>query len=936
MPVKSSKEILANAVMSTKRKSTRKKPTSSSQQHRQHQGNILDFAVAPAPTATISTFPTAPDVYNSEENVVAPVSQQGQAGVDVVVRESNMESGALDFIMIDSNSYTSKPTESLRVPHSQRISDVLKLLKEGGLSPFDLILEILDETKVEYWDYRTAFYKESSLKMAKILDTIMLSTKGRKKLTTWMQPHAVRLVKEIVEDEIDTLNKANKLSGMSDAIKPEYIEAWDMSKNTVQTPILTEILLAAAETARAREENKKKRPYATCNMIVNQLRYQRSHHSLGSQTILGIFLWSSGCSRQTIDALHRCGIAVSYTSVLKALEQLAKHCMCLAVAAALTLCFAFCYDNINISTSIFVEQRGARGPAKVTSGTFGVVYKLRNAVPEQMKLAPILDRFRKADGLDFNRDVRPSTEQLTSFKTQLLIIIIRILTTYSPAFESYKSFPSLQHTPRRPMPHGHVTEFFPIRATTIEEATVRGNILYHEDVFHNQLKLTQQQLGEIAVPSFNDQMTNSRIRSAQVLRARDINPCTRRQFLQLGIGMFHLVLNLICGLLHLHRGALAITGSLTYFFSLMDKKRLNNEKPDFHSLLAALMQILHGIILNAWRTETGYQDLSEYAKEKTPTAQDLLDMADKILLNHAMPFTAPRSAARDDTLSDDSEEDSSGDELEPDDDEQSLPTHPNHNDNTSMPNPSKDVARQNLLLLTRDLLYVAELIRAISDGDIGRIEDFLPQLAMIFRGVGGNNYCTEILHFIHNLKHVWTPEFADIMRDNSLINVSGLDGHCMGVDLNIEHLIKELKELLEAKGDESTWDRLGNISASIHYIKKVKERVARTMSSSYQSKTHTTPNTDHLVWLVADDIRDKKLDVYHTNRQFNSKTTPIGDALAIGEQKLKSATLATFNRKVQAMVSGQLYVDAEEDQGEIDTLPPIEDVVTVSDANILE
>ncbi|KAH9029726.1 hypothetical protein EDB84DRAFT_1271621 [Lactarius hengduanensis] len=76
------------------------------------------------------------------------------------------------------------------------------------------------------------------------------------------------------------------------------------------------------------------------------------------------------------------------------------------------------------------------------------------------------------------------------------------------------------------------------------------------------------------------------------------------------------------------------------------------------------------------------------------------------------------------------------------------------------PDPDKDKAHQNLRLLTRDLLYVAELVRAISDGDIGRVEDFLPQLAMMFRGSGGNNYCTEILHFLSNLKHIWTPEFA--------------------------------------------------------------------------------------------------------------------------------------------------------------------------------
>jgi hypothetical protein len=31
------------------------------------------------------------------------------------------------------------------------------------------------------------------------------------------------------------------------------------------------------------------------------------------------------------------------------------------------------------------------------------------------------------------------------------------------------------------------------------------------------------------------------------------------------------------------------------------------------------------------------------------------------------------------------------------------------------------------------------------------------------------------------------------MRDNMLVNVSGLEGHAMPIDTNIEHLIGELK-----------------------------------------------------------------------------------------------------------------------------------------------
>ncbi|KAJ6550620.1 hypothetical protein DFH09DRAFT_829723, partial [Mycena vulgaris] len=66
-----------------------------------------------------------------------------------------------------------------------------------------------------------------------------------------------------------------------------------------------------------------------------------------------------------------------------------------------------------------------------------------------------------------------------------------------------------------------------------------------------------------------------------------------------------------------------------------------------------------------------------------------------------------------------------------------------------------DIVRENTRKLIHDLLYVAEVTRAISSGDFGRVEDILSNLAMIFRGAGSKNYCTEILYFMHNLKYVW-------------------------------------------------------------------------------------------------------------------------------------------------------------------------------------
>ena len=74
--------------------------------------------------------------------------------------------------------------------------------------------------------------------------------------------------------------------------------------------------------------------------------------------------------------------------------------------------------------------------------------------------------------------------------------------------------------------------------------------------------------------------------------------------------------------------------------------------------------------------------------------------------------------------------------------------------------PMEDPAHENVKLLLRDLLYLRELSDAVKFGDFGRVEDILPDIAAIFRAAGSTNYSMEILHFLHNVKHVWTPRFA--------------------------------------------------------------------------------------------------------------------------------------------------------------------------------
>ncbi|KAH9025425.1 hypothetical protein EDB84DRAFT_1241631, partial [Lactarius hengduanensis] len=361
----------------------------------------------------------------------------------------------------------------------------------------------------------------------------------------------------------------------------------------------------------------------------------------------------------------------------------------------------------------------------------------------------------------------PSFESMRSYVSQTAVTIVHILTKYVKGFDSQSLDASLQHTPRRPLPAGHKTVFHPLRATTIEEASIDGNLLVHNDIYLVQLKRSLDELSDFAIPLFNDQLTNARIRSGQFLRKKDISSWERREVFQLAFGTFHLVMNLLWSVLETHHGSVGQTGSLAFFFAILEKARLGGEHPDYHTLLSALKQILHGLILNAWQMESGYHSLCTFA-EANPSPEELLRCAHRIIKK----YTVPRSQF---------------DHIDPKNPPRDLET------GTAMPTEVPDTVHNNIVLLTRDLLYVVELVDATALGDFGRIEDVLPTIACMFRGAGSNNYSTEILHFLFNLKEVWTPEFANIMRDNMLVNPSGLPGHVMGIDLNIKHLIQYLK-----------------------------------------------------------------------------------------------------------------------------------------------
>ncbi|KIK90667.1 hypothetical protein PAXRUDRAFT_668645 [Paxillus rubicundulus Ve08.2h10] len=217
---------------------------------------------------------------------------------------------------------------------TESIIQVLAILRDGRMSFLDLILKVMDPSEGQFATYRDRVYGNPSDltpgKLEKLLDLICNDPRGQARVFRWMQPHVITSITKTIYDEMDYVKAALRIT--LDSITPDFLTSWDMnsfmSANVdPESPILCQILGAAMQTERGAKENKIKDGSTACHAVVTQLAKQRSNQSNYFTAPFTLSLWTSGASRQTIEALHRCGLCISFPSLLNLINNLAKHCL---------------------------------------------------------------------------------------------------------------------------------------------------------------------------------------------------------------------------------------------------------------------------------------------------------------------------------------------------------------------------------------------------------------------------------------------------------------------------------------------------------------------------------------------------------------------------------------------------------------------------------
>ncbi|KAI0769563.1 hypothetical protein BC629DRAFT_1595870 [Irpex lacteus] len=514
------------------------------------------------------------------------------------------------------------------------------------------------------------------------------------------------------------------------------------------------------------------------------------------------------------------------------------------------------YDNLNIRFTK-IEQR-LDNQTHFDSGCAATTFIIENP---QLPL-PNVEAFRTQweegvrnpiSAYDIHKLDDLAADRIFGFnKWRVLDILLN-----TPKFDrdSYRSRNSpIFHrpTPVQQLPTGkqYVHTQYILDTAHIEEVSLEGNLRCLEEWFRQlnlstdeaQKKLSHQKLWLW----MGDQLTVSRIRSLQQLRARELNWWHRLEHLVPFFGWLHAQM---AQEESIHKQHYATgTGGLKQAFDLLKRKGLNAAavQGNFHQRVReAYYHVLEAHIRDIWEVIGDAEDISQLRK-KTPEQLD--ELARRIVDE----FASTRA----------------------------------YRQHTRKPPLQQDHVLQNQILLLRDLLDYVNLDDAMRTGDVGRMFDLMPRL--LFRFHGGNNwkYTLEVLESLQGLLREFPPDFRAYVLYYCWLACTNDGESFVSMDMLQERNVRDIKSTFSVHGPYASWDYIKKISAAIPTLRKVKDHTEAEFNRFYRGKSHTSPEKERDVSKLHISYKNSDIHVYTPGRHL-PQARKAKDFLANGSDILK-------------------------------------------------
>ncbi|KAK7043415.1 hypothetical protein R3P38DRAFT_3440329 [Favolaschia claudopus] len=583
-----------------------------------------------------------------------------------------------------------------------------------------------------------------------------------------------------------------------------------------RAPNLWNLLMSLSRTSSQREQYPEKNPAKTIIVIIALFEYTRSHHRNRLQKLFAIYFKFKGLSAKGYDTLHAIGLTMSSRWTSDAVGRISDAAMEDMKRLMDIYPWLLSYDNVLIAFRVFSQRIDKK--TLLGNGTACTVYIKRSAKRLPNTINRLLQEFRK-DGLNAPLDAFAIFEITEISNSRRLSHTVHRVLKYlleSPDFD-IASYPHRDDSAIQSPPPifelecgpEHTTMQYLLGTVDIPEAAYDDNARLINEWLH-QLGLDatpelQRKIGlEQVMVWVGDQLTVDRLRNLTRFRAEDDNSFERLDWLVSPPGWLHICMAFANSIHKQHSGSSKGRG-LSAAFNVLGRKGLDKTKtqgPFFHDLNETLHIIAEAQFRELWLLVGRVSSLADL-RQKTPA--DLYKLAQIIVSEHASSNALASNRAK----------------------------------------KRVDELKEQSIMFLRDILPYVMLRAAIKHGDVGLMEDFIPE--MLYRFVGGSNskYQIEMLELLQGLNKEWPPELRDFIRNNCWVinNTGRREGH-MPVDEAQEMNIKDIKVTHRSEGPNIDWNYLKKLHPAIHVIRSVSSHMETEFKTRVRGWRHTIPKRE--------------------------------------------------------------------------------------------
>ncbi|KAF9117910.1 hypothetical protein BGW39_001672 [Mortierella sp. 14UC] len=315
--------------------------------------------------------------------------------------------------------------------------------------------------------------------------------------------------------------------------------------------------------------------------------------------------------------------------------------------------------------------------------------------------------------------------------------------------------------------------------------------------------------------------------------------------------LFHLRMNLCSLILRTHYGVLGTPGSLASDIAMLRRKRVRSEKHCFHTADELLRSKFDALVMCLWEEKLE----ARLEAEDESMLPRIVEAAEYLCAELSQP--------------------------------------------TQEYSKQRGTANTNAMLFIRDMLVYLELTAAIKCGDVGRIEEVLKTITIMFQATSTKNYGNQLLRFAYDIRHTWSDVRKDAIFQSWLVNVSGKENAWVPADLYQEHTNLLTKVRYAGSGSNRSWKYLElSTSMNVRLYGEIQEKVEEEFGVTFNNNHHSTVSTKEDVSRIMASLKNKN--IFRGSNRPTEEVHPVCDLQETGMERLNEEGLYAFHEILKA------------------------------------